>query len=262
MQIGPHGRVRRVVAMVTAVTLSVSPVSPLLAGPAQAPASNPAVGPPAPKVTPAPKARRRQGAPAAPAAAPPVDGGWPRAYATPERRQDHRLPAAGGELGPAEAHGGLRGRVATSPRARPSRPWVASKVEADTKVSVSERLVSFKEMRITESNFPTLPKEQTRELVAEIDKTIPDDERVIALDRVLASHGPQPDHPEGGTGREGGPAHHLLQPDARRAREHRRRSDLEPDQGERPQVRRQHELGPLPARRRRARSTCARKGSS
>ena len=52
---------------------------------------------------------------------------------------------------------------------------------------MSERLVSFKEMRITESNFPTLPKEQTRELVAEIDKTIPDDERVIALDRVLAS---------------------------------------------------------------------------
>ena len=82
MQIGHHGRVRRAVAMVTAVTLSVSPVSPLLAGP-QAPASNPAVGPPAPKVTPAPKAS--PGAPAtAPAAPPPVDGGWPRAYATPE----------------------------------------------------------------------------------------------------------------------------------------------------------------------------------
>ncbi len=77
MQIGPHGRVRRAVAMVTAVTLSVSPVSPLLAGPAQAPASNPAVGPPAPKVTPAPKA-----APAAAATAPVVDGGWPRGYTT------------------------------------------------------------------------------------------------------------------------------------------------------------------------------------
>jgi hypothetical protein len=69
-----------------------------------------------------------------------------------------------------------------------TKPALGSvKVEADTKVSVSERLVSFKEMRITESNFPTLPKEQTRELVAEIDKTIPDDERFIALDRVLAS---------------------------------------------------------------------------
>ena len=42
-------------------------------------------------------------------------------------------------------------------------------------------------MRITESNFPNLPKEQTREVVTEIDKAIPDEERVIALDRVLAS---------------------------------------------------------------------------
>ena len=42
-------------------------------------------------------------------------------------------------------------------------------------------------MKIAEANFPTLPKEQVREIVAEIDKAIPDDERVIALDRVLAN---------------------------------------------------------------------------
>ena len=40
---------------------------------------------------------------------------------------------------------------------------------------------------MTESNFPNLPKEQVREVVAEIVKTIPEEERVIALDRVLAS---------------------------------------------------------------------------
>ena len=122
MQMGPHGRVRRVVAMVTAVTLSVSPVSPLLAGPAQAPASNPAVGPPAPKATPAPKAA--PAAPAAPATPPPSTGAG-RALRHRQRRQDHRLPATGGELGPAEAHGGLLGRVLRAPRARPSRPWAA-----------------------------------------------------------------------------------------------------------------------------------------
>ena len=61
------------------------------------------------------------------------------------------------------------------------------KVEADTKVALAERLVSFSDMKITEANFPTLPKEQTREVVAEIDKSISDDDRVIALDRVLAS---------------------------------------------------------------------------
>ena len=42
-------------------------------------------------------------------------------------------------------------------------------------------------MKIAEANFQTLPKEQMREIVAEIDKAIPDDERVIALDRVLAN---------------------------------------------------------------------------
>ena len=58
----------------------------------------------------------------------------------------------------------------------------------------------------------------------------------------------EPDPSEERRGREGRPAADLLQPDAGRARQHRRRADLEPDQGERPEVRRQHELGSLPAR--------------
>ena len=49
-----------------------------------------------------------------------------------------------------------------------------------------QRLVNFANLRITESNFPTLPKEQLREIVAEITKAIPEEDRVIALDRVLA----------------------------------------------------------------------------
>jgi hypothetical protein len=69
-----------------------------------------------------------------------------------------------------------------------TKPALGSiKLEANTKVSVGERLVSFKDLRITESNFPTLPKEQTRDVVAEVAAAIPDQERVIALDRVLAS---------------------------------------------------------------------------
>jgi hypothetical protein len=54
-------------------------------------------------------------------------------------------------------------------------------------VAVSERLVKFTDLKITESNFPTLQKEQTREVVEEVDKAMPDEERVIGLDRVLAS---------------------------------------------------------------------------
>ena len=130
-----------------------------------------------------------------------------------------------------------------------TKPALGSlKVEADTKVAVSERLVNFSVLQVTESNFPTLKKEEVREVVAEIVKAIPDHERVIALDRVLASRRQEPDPPEERGGREGGPAEDLLQPDARRPREPRRRADLEPDPRERPEVRRQHELGPLPAR--------------
>ena len=68
-----------------------------------------------------------------------------------------------------------------------TKPALGSlKIEADTKVAVSDRLVNFKPLQVTESNFPTLKKEETREVVAEIVAAIPDEERVIALDRVLA----------------------------------------------------------------------------
>jgi hypothetical protein len=61
------------------------------------------------------------------------------------------------------------------------------KLEADTKVAVTERLVSFEKLRIVEASFQTLSKELTSQVVAEIDKTMPKDDRVIALDRVLAN---------------------------------------------------------------------------
>ena len=61
------------------------------------------------------------------------------------------------------------------------------KIEAETEVSVPERLVSFQKMKIVEANFQTLQKEQIREITTEIEKAIPDDERVIALDRVLSN---------------------------------------------------------------------------
>ena len=61
------------------------------------------------------------------------------------------------------------------------------KLEADTKVSVTERLVSFENMKIAEANFQGMDKERLREMVDQIDAGIPRDARVIALDRVLAS---------------------------------------------------------------------------
>jgi hypothetical protein len=41
-------------------------------------------------------------------------------------------------------------------------------------------------LKITEANFQSLSKEQTQEVIAEVEKAIPDEDRLIALDRVLA----------------------------------------------------------------------------
>jgi hypothetical protein len=179
------------VALVTAVALALTPVVPLGAGPLPAQASAPA-SPKAPAKTPtaAPKASPAQAAPAPSATSAPavaaVDGGWPRAYSTPaggrilvyqpqvaswdEKRHMVAYAAVG-----YEAKGAMKPALGTL------------KLEADTKVAVSDRLVSFSDFKITESNFPTIKREEVREVVAEVDKSIPEDERVIALDRVLAS---------------------------------------------------------------------------
>jgi hypothetical protein len=61
------------------------------------------------------------------------------------------------------------------------------KIETDTQVSTTERMVKFSKLKITEANFQSLAKEQTREIIGEIEKSIPDEDRIISLDRVLTS---------------------------------------------------------------------------
>jgi hypothetical protein len=60
------------------------------------------------------------------------------------------------------------------------------RLETDTSVSLENRLVNFSNLQITEANFPSLAKEQLREITDEIAGSIPKTDRVIALDRVLA----------------------------------------------------------------------------
>jgi len=170
--------VRASFALVTALSLVVSPAAPVLG--AQAPASA-ASGKQAPASATSP----------APATSPasaraPVDGGWPRAGQTPsggriivyqpqiaEWADERRMTAYG-----AVSY--------TAPGAQKAALG-SLKIEAKTKVAMSERLVSFSDMAITESNFPDLPKDQVREVVGQIVKALPAEERVIALDRVLAA---------------------------------------------------------------------------
>ena len=93
----------------------------------------------------------------------PIDGGWPRLA---------NLPSGGTILiyqpqvasWDKQAH--LVAFSAVSHRAKAvDKPAIGTiKLEADTKVALEDRLVSFQQMKITEANFQTLPKEQVREV--------------------------------------------------------------------------------------------------
>ncbi len=110
------------------------------------------------------------------------------------------------------------------------------KLEADTKVALTDRLVSFQQMKITEANFQTLPKEQVREIS---DGDRQGDSRRRARDRARSrarESRQEPDRSEERRGHQGRSPDDLLQQDARGDREHRRRADLEPDQGQRSEV--------------------------
>jgi hypothetical protein len=178
---------RRAAAIVAALSLLVQPSAPAIAAatPQAQPAAKPAAPtsqttktttPTAPKVTPASAA-------SAPA---PVDGGWPRIY---------DLPSGGSillyqpQIASWEKQAHIVAFSAVSYRSTTGdKPAMGTiKVESDTKVALDERLVNFNPMKITEAHFPTLQKEQIREVTAQIDKAIPDEDRVIALDRVLAN---------------------------------------------------------------------------
>jgi hypothetical protein len=175
----------RVVAAVAAVGLFTQTVVPIGlraqgAAKPQTPAA-PGTSKPATVPSAAPPATAKP--PAAPA---PVDGGWPRLY---------DLPSGGTMLvyqpqvasWDKQKHMVAFSAVSYRPKAG-DKPAVGTiKVEADTDVSVEERLVSFQKMKVVEANFQTLAKEPVREIAAELDTAMPDDERIIALDRVLAN---------------------------------------------------------------------------
>ena len=180
---------RTVVAAATAFCFALAPVVPALAAQG-APAAKP-TPPPAKPAAPAPQPSapgKAAAAPAAAAAPTPAapDGGWPRGYTT----------QSGGKIivyqpqmasWADQKHMVAYSAVSYEQKGAPKPALGTLKLEADTKVSVAERLVKFADLKITESNFPTLQKEQTREVVEEVDKAMPDEERVIGLDRVLAS---------------------------------------------------------------------------
>ncbi len=145
---------------------------------------------PVPAQTPLPPARKAVPQPTSPArvatAAQTVDGGWPRAYKTPS---GGNILLYAPQVSSWENQQHMTAYAAVSYLSKgASKPALGTvKLEADTKASIDERLVNFASLKITESNFSTLSKEQANEVVAEIIKAIPKEDRVIALDRVLAN---------------------------------------------------------------------------
>src|SRR5688500_5967254 len=115
-----------------------------------------------------------------------VDGVWPRSYVT---ATGARLAVFQPQVASwnNQAKMTLYSAVSYTAKAADKAVFGTVKAEADTRVSITERLVDFSAFKITESNFPTLSKEQTMEIVGEITRSMPHEDRVIALDRVLTS---------------------------------------------------------------------------
>jgi hypothetical protein len=115
-----------------------------------------------------------------------VEKAWPRSYTAPSGA---KIVIYEPQAASWDDQKRLVGYAAVSylPAGQAAPSMGSLKIEADTSVSLQERLVKFSVIKITEANFPSLSKEQTRDIISEIEKTIPDDDRIIALDRVLAS---------------------------------------------------------------------------
>ena len=163
-----HQSGRDRIALATALALIAQPIAPMTAR-AQEPAAKPAASQTAP----------------ATATQAVTDPGWPRAYQTANGTRFTVYQPQVAEW-PNQKHMTAYSAVSVQMPGSQKQELGSAKVESDTVVSVSERLVRFPNVSLTQVNFPSLPKEQIRDIATAIVEAIPDAERVIALDRILA----------------------------------------------------------------------------
>src|SRR5262245_6918654 len=180
--------VQQSIAVATALSVRAPPPVMLAAQGAAKPAAPAQGAKPAP-TTPAaakPAAAKPAAAPAAASAAADLDGGWPRAYNGPSGAVFLLYTP---QIASWDNQKRMVAYLAVSYTAKgaPKPALGTIKVEADTSVSVAERLVNFSNFRIVESNFQTIEKDKVPAVVQDISTAIPNDQRVIALDRILAS---------------------------------------------------------------------------
>jgi hypothetical protein len=111
---------------------------------------------------------------------------WPRGYSTPSEAQ---IVIYQPQIASWENQKHIVAFAAVSYVAKGAqKPTLGTvKLEADTNVSLEKRLVKFSPIKIIEVNFQTLSKDQTREIVTELENALPDEDRIMGLDRVLVN---------------------------------------------------------------------------
>ena len=119
------------------------------------------------------------------AAAPAPDGEWPRRYIA---NDGGLILMYEPQVASWENQKVLRLHAALSYAAKGvEKPLLGTIIaEAQTSVSVDERLVSFSTFEVEQSHFPTASKEQIQAVLDTLKSSVAMRERVIALDRVLA----------------------------------------------------------------------------
>ena len=195
----PHGH-----SLFTALCLALLILAATRVAGAQAPGDSVTAAPQtsAPAATPAPQA----GAPATPAAPqaagsirvdagatasaadslPDADGGWPRLIICPSgatlvlyqpqvlswKDQRHMVAMAA---------------VSYTPKGTKKADLGTIRLESPTSTSVQDRMVNFVKVDVAAMNFPSLEKLETQEVLTEIKKSLPQENVLIALDRILAA---------------------------------------------------------------------------
>jgi hypothetical protein len=166
------------VALILSVAISAPPGSILVAQ-AKPATQAPAQAKPVPAPLPAP-------VPGPPNAPPPpgtnADTGWPRAVSLKSGSVVWYQPQVESWIGQKQIV--AWSAVSYQPVGAKEPALGTIKIEGPTRVALDDRVVTL-DLKITEFNFKTLPPDQVKALVADV-QALPQNERVLDLDRLLA----------------------------------------------------------------------------
>jgi hypothetical protein len=171
-----RSRLRRIAALVCIFGLLAPPSLPLGAQQPAPPSGQPASAKPATTAKTTVTATASDTEP---------DGGWPRDSTTPDggmlRMFQPQVASWDGQRRMV-----LYAALSYLPKNGLKPDLGTIKVETDTLVSTTERLVNFSNFQITETHFAGMPNDELQRLVAHIQTLVPQNELVLGLDRVLA----------------------------------------------------------------------------